>query len=102
MEFVETPLFSKIVKDYLSDDEFSALQWTLALHPESGSIIPNSGGIRKVRWPGKGKGKRDGLRIIYYWKTKSGEIWLLTVYAKSEAENIAPEILKALRKEIDP
>ena len=101
MEFIEAPLFSKLIHDYLNDEEYSALQWSLALHPESGKVIPKSGGIRKLRWPGKGKGKRGGLRIIYYWKNQKGEIWFLTVYAKGEAENISPSTLRVLSKEIE-
>ncbi len=101
MEFIEAPLFSKLIHDYLNDEEYSALQWSLALHPESGNVIPKSGGVRKLRWPGKGKGKRGGLRIIYYWQNQKGEIWFLTVYAKGEAENISASVLRALRKEIE-
>jgi len=101
MEFIEAPLFSRLVADYLSDDEYSALQWTLALHPEAGATIPGAGGIRKLRWQGKGKGKRGGLRVIYYWRSARGEIWLLTLYAKGEAEDIPPQMLKRLRKELE-
>ncbi len=101
MEFIEAPLFSKLIHDYLNDEEYSALQWSLTLHPESGKIIPKSGGIRKLRWPGKGKGKKGGLRIVYYWKNQKGEIWFLTVYAKGEAENISPSTLSIIRKEIE-
>ncbi|PIQ97155.1 MAG: transcriptional regulator [Nitrospinae bacterium CG11_big_fil_rev_8_21_14_0_20_56_8] len=101
MEFVEAPIFSKFVSDYLTDEEYAALQWALALHPETGVIIPASGGIRKLRWAGKGKGKRGGLRIVYYWRNQKGEIWLLTMYAKGEVENLSSKELAALRKEIE-
>jgi hypothetical protein len=63
VEFVETPLFTKLVYEYLSDEEYSALQWALTLRPDAGSVIPGSGGIRKMRWAGKGHGKRGGLSI---------------------------------------
>jgi hypothetical protein len=88
MVIIEAPLFSRLVYDYLSDDEYAALQWALTLHPEMGPII-------------QGKGKRGGLRIIYYWKSKSGEIWLLTLYAKNEAADIPRHLLKMLQQEID-
>lgn len=65
------------------------------------AVIPSSGGIRKLRWAGKGHGKRGGLRVIYYWRDSKGEIWLLTLYAKNEAENIPLHVLRELRKEIE-
>ncbi len=99
--FIEAPAFSRLLHQYLNDDEYAALQWSLALRPEAGAVIPGSGGIRKLRWAGKGHGKRGGLRVIYYWRNRQGEIWLLSVYAKNEAENIPLHVLKALRKEIE-
>lgn len=100
MLFIEAPTFSRLVQKYLDDDQYSALQWALALRPEAGAIIPGSGGIRKLRWGTESRGKRGGLRVIYYCRNKTGEILLLTLYAKNEAENISPEMLRALRKEI--
>jgi len=101
MEFVEAPIFTRLIHKYLDDDEYAALQWALAIQPGAGAIIPGSGGIRKLRWMGKGHGKRGGLRVIYYWRKQAGGIWLLTIYAKNEAEDISPQILRALRKEIE-
>jgi mRNA-degrading endonuclease RelE of RelBE toxin-antitoxin system len=68
MQFIESPIFTKIIHDYLSDDEYSALQWSLSTNPEAGQLIPKSGGLRKIRWAKEGTGKRGGLRIIYYYK----------------------------------
>jgi mRNA-degrading endonuclease RelE of RelBE toxin-antitoxin system len=99
--FIEAPVFSRLVHRYLSDDEYAALQWSLVLRPDAGDVIRGSGGIRKLRWAGKGHGKRGGLRVIYYWQDRKGEIWLLTIYAKNEAEDIPLHVLKALRKEIE-
>ena len=101
MVIIETPLFSRLVYDYLSEDEYAALQWALTLHPELGAIIPSSGGLRKMRWAMPGKGKRGGLRVIYYWRNGAGEIWLLTLYSKNESANIPRHILKTLKEEID-
>jgi len=98
--FIEAPTFTRLVHDYLDDDEYAALQWALALRPEAGPVIPGSGGIRKLRWAAKGRGKRGGLRVIYYWRNREGEIVLLTLYAKNEAENIPLNVLRELRKEI--
>ena len=100
MLFIEAPTFTRLVHDYLDDDEYAALQWALALRPEAGPVIPGSGGIRKLRWAAKGRGKRGGLRVIYYWRNREGEIVLLTLYAKNEAENIPLNVLRELRKEI--
>ncbi len=66
MRFVETSIFSKQVKELLEDEEFRGLQLALLLRPEQGAVIPNSGGLRKIRWGAKGKGKRGGIRAIYY------------------------------------
>jgi mRNA-degrading endonuclease RelE of RelBE toxin-antitoxin system len=79
MVFIEAPIFSKYIYGYLDDESYSALQQALALRPEAGKIIPGSGGLRKIRWAGSGRGKRGGLRIIYFWLRKDGQIWLLTV-----------------------
>jgi mRNA-degrading endonuclease RelE of RelBE toxin-antitoxin system len=100
MEFTELPLFEKHLYDYLDDDEYGAFQWYLAQHPDSGDVIPAGGGIRKVRWSAKGKGKRGGVRIIYYHYTKNAEIILMLIYDKNEMSDISPEMLKRLRKEL--
>ncbi|MFH2122515.1 MAG: transcriptional regulator [Pseudomonadota bacterium] len=100
--FIEAPIFSKVVYDYLTEDELAALQWTLILNPDTGEVIPGSGGLRKIRWSGGGKGKRGGNRIIYYRQTAKGEIWLLTIYAKNEAENIPAHILCKIKEAMEP
>ena len=100
MVFIESPLFSRLLPEHLGDEEYAAFQWALTIHPEAGVLIPGSGGVRKVRWGAEGRGKRGGLRVIYYWKTARNEIWLLTVYDKHEVENIQAHVLKALREEL--
>lgn len=101
MGYIESPLFSKLIGSYLEDEEYAAFQWELALHPERGDLIPGSGGLRKIRWAAKGKGKRGGTRIIYYYKNKKGKIWLLTIYAKNEADTIPISILKKIKEELE-
>lgn len=101
MIFIEAPLFSRLLAEYLSDDEYAALQWALTQRPDAGAIIPGSGGIRKLHWAGSGRGKRGGIRVIYYWKNRAGEIWLLTLYAKNEAADIPLNVLRQLQQEIE-
>ena len=101
MTFVETKLFTKSVQEYLSDDEYSALQQSLIANPEAGHIIPGSGGVRKLRWSVAGRGKRGGIRVIYYLRSGQGQIWMLTLYAKNVSENIPAHVLKKIKEEID-
>ena len=100
MEFIETSIFTKLIYTFLADDEYVALQSHMLKYPETGKIIPGSGGVRKLRWAISGKGKRGGVRVIYYFKQRDSEIWLLTIYSKSETENIPAHILRQIAEEI--
>ena len=66
-----------------------------------GEVVPGSGGVRKVRWGMAGRGKRGGVRVIYFNRLSAGEIWLLVLYAKSEAENIPAHVLRQIKEEIE-
>ena len=101
LTFVESKLFTSLVHEYLSDDEYAALQQALTDNPEAGDVIRGSGGVRKIRWGIAGRGKRGGIRVIYYLRSRQGEIWMLTLYAKNEAEGIPGHILKKIKEEID-
>ena len=101
MIFIETTIFSKLLPKYLNDDEYRSLQWYLLVKPEAWDIVRGSGGVRKVRWALKGKGKRGGIRVIYYWKKSFDEIWLLTLYSKNEKTTIPGHILKKIAEEIE-
>ena len=70
----------------------------IAHNPLAGEVIPGSGGVRKVRWSRQGKGKRGGVRVIYYFHDESAPLFLLTVYAKSRKDNLSAAELWALRK----
>jgi mRNA-degrading endonuclease RelE of RelBE toxin-antitoxin system len=100
MEFIETSIFTKLIYTYLTDDEYLGLQIFLLKHPEEGNIVPGSGGVRKLRWGIAGKGKRGGVRVIYYFKKRNSEIWMLTIYGKSEIENIPAHILRQIAEEV--
>jgi mRNA-degrading endonuclease RelE of RelBE toxin-antitoxin system len=100
-EFIETPLFTKILPRYLNDDDYAKLQNALNAQPEAGDLVPGSGGVRKMRWGVQGRGKRGGLRVIYYFRTTRGLIWMLTLYAKNVRESIPAHVLKELKETID-
>ena len=97
--FVELPAFERRRADYLNDDTFRALQNLLMKHPEAGDAMPDTGGLRKLRFADarRGKGKRGGLRVIYYWWIAGLQFWLFTLYDKDEAPDLTPQQRKALR-----
>jgi len=98
MIFIETPIFTKDVQTMLPDDSYRTLQQALLMRPAAGSLIPGSGGLRKLRWSLPRAGKRGGLRIIYYWDTPSDTIYMLLVYKKNEQEDLTPDQLKILSR----
>jgi len=89
------------VLEYLSDEQYGTLQQALTQNPDAGSVIPGSGGVRKLRWAAPGRGKRGGCRVIYYVKRANGVIWLLTMYPKNVAENIPATVLRRIRQEVE-
>lgn len=101
MIFIETSKFTKLLAEYLSDDEYRMLQWHLKEKPDSGDMVRGSGGVRKVRWAPEGKGKSGGVRVIYYWKKSEHEIWMLTLYSKSERATIPGHMLKKIAEAIN-
>ena len=98
MLFVETPVFTGLVRKSLDDDEYRALQLTLLLRPEQGPLIPGSGGLRKIRWGKEGRGKRGGLRVIYYWDKPSSRCFMLFLYAKNEQGDLTPSQVRTLAR----
>jgi mRNA-degrading endonuclease RelE of RelBE toxin-antitoxin system len=100
MVFIESQIFSRLVYDYLSEDEYSGLQRHLALHPGAGVLVRGGGGARKIRWASSGRGKSGGVRVIYYWITADEQILLLTVYSKSEQGTMTAADLKLISQKI--
>jgi hypothetical protein len=88
MEFIEMQWFSDVLYDYLDDDSYQELQISLIERPDQGDIIPGGGGIRKLRFAAQGKGKRGGVRVIYYWVTKTGQIYMIALYPKGRKDNL--------------
>lgn len=101
LTFVETKLFTQLVAQYLSDEEYRQLQHAIAANPEAGDVVRGSGGVRKLRWGTSGRGKRGGVRVIYYLRLRRGQVWMLTMYAKNETGTIAGPVLKRIKEEID-
>lgn len=98
MRFVETPVFTVALRRHLDDETYRALQLALALRPEQGPIIQGAGGLRKLRWSAQGRGKRGGLRLIYYWEPSSDTFYMLYLYAKNEQGDLASDQVKVLRQ----
>lgn len=101
MVIVETSIFTRQVEGLLTDDEYYQLQIALAQRPDMGKVIVGSGGLRKVRWQAKGKGKRGGVRIIYYWAVEQDRLLMLFIYAKSKQEDLSPDQLKIMKKIVE-
>jgi len=101
MIFIEATTFSKLLPKYLTDEEYRTLQTYLMQKPDAGDLVRGSGGVRKVRWAPEGKGKSGGIRVIYYWKRPDHEIWMLTIYSKSERSTIPGHVLKQIAEAID-
>lgn len=101
MVIIETSIFTNQVQALLSLEEYRKLQMALMLRPYLGTVIPGSGGLRKVRWSLSGRGKRGGVRTIYYWAVASDQILMLLMYAKNERDDLTPTQLKVLRKIVE-
>jgi hypothetical protein len=99
--FIETKLFTQLVKDYLNDEEYGELQQYIMKNPEIGKIITGSGGVRKIRWAREGMGKSGGVRTIYYWAKTKDQVYMLTMYSKSEKEDIDKKTLAQITKELE-
>jgi len=97
--FVELPAFERHRAAYLDDAAFRALQLELMRNPAAGAVIEGTGGLRKMRFadPRRGKGKRGGLRVIFYWWNAGNQFWLFTLYDKDEIADLTPQQRKALK-----
>ena len=99
--FIETKLFTRLVQELLSDEEYQELQTLLIESPDEGKVIPGSGGVRKLRWRSPGRGKSGGYRVIYFAKFDQNVIWMLTMYPKNVQDNISAKMLRQIRNEVE-
>jgi hypothetical protein len=98
---VESPIFQRLWPRYWDEDERAEFATFMALNPEAGAVIRGSGGVRKVRWAREGSGKSSGVRVVYVTRNDAGEVYLLTLYAKSKSANISLETLKEIRRVLE-
>jgi hypothetical protein len=98
MVLIESAVFTRQVRELLTDEEYRRLQWHLALFPMAGDVIPGTGGLRKVRWTTEGGGKRGGTRVIYFHVASQDQIRLLLIYRKGVKDDLAPDEKKVLRR----
>lgn len=94
----ETPLFQRQVRDVWDEAEREEFINFIARNPEIGDVIPDTGGVRKLRWSRAGSGKRGGARVIYFYHDATRPVYLLIVYAKARQENLTPDEKRAVRK----
>ena len=101
MVIIETSVFTRQVRDLLPDEQYRKLQAALVGKPTLGPLIRGSGGLRKLRWALPGKGKRGGVRVIYYWAVGQEQLLMLLMYPKSERDDLSPSQLRLLRKLVE-
>lgn len=97
--FVELSPFARYRADYMDDEGFRGLQYAMMKNPEAGDVIEGTGGLRKLRHrdPRRGKGKRGGLRVIYYWWDGGSQFWLFTLYDKDEMNDLSMDEKRAFK-----
>lgn len=101
MVIIETSIFTRQVTAILTDQEYKGLQEALVSRPTLGDVIVGSGGLRKVRWSGQGRGKRGGTRVIYYWATRQDQLLMLFIYSKNQRDDLSQSQLKTLHRIIE-
>ena len=98
MIFLETPVFTNLLRGSLSDEEYRALQFSLLLRPEQGLLIRGSGGLRKIRWGAGGGGKRGGYRVIYFWHKARSKCYMLFLYRKNDQGDLTAAQVRILSR----
>jgi mRNA-degrading endonuclease RelE of RelBE toxin-antitoxin system len=101
MLIIETRVFTRQITKLIPNGEYRELQQELVLNPDAGNIIPHSGGLRKLRWRSATKGKRGGLRVIYYWYVSEDKIYMLLAYGKGEKDDLSAKEVTRLRELVE-
>ena len=92
----ETSVFTKQATKLLDAQSYRLLQLHLVADPTAGDLIKRSGGLRKIRWQSSGRGKRGGVRVIYYWATEHAALLMLLMYPKNEQDDLTADQVKTL------
>lgn len=95
---VELPEFVAFAERHLTDEERMTIITHLAANPLDGDLLQGTGGLRKVRFAAKGKGKSGGVRVIHYYHGEDLPVFLVTGFAKSEMENIGKSARNLYRR----
>ena len=98
MRFIESPVFTTSLRRHLDDEQYRAMLAALTLRPEQGALIPGGAGLRKLRWGAEGRGKRGGVRTIYYWAVDDDLCYMVYMYAKNEQGDLSPTQIRALAR----
>jgi hypothetical protein len=98
MQFIETPVFTAALRQHWGDETYRALQLSLLLRPTQGPLIQGGAGLRKLRWTAEGRGKRGGVRLIYYWEPIGQTFYMLYLYAKNQQGDLTAAQIKVLAK----
>lgn len=96
MVFIETPVFTRQIKNLIPDSCYLEMQQFLARLPTAGDLVRGSNGCRKLRWKVPGRGKRGGIRLIYFWIKKKDLILMLTAYSKTTTHDLTSVQIKTL------
>lgn len=101
--FIELPPFQRLREEYFDDQSFKDLQNEMMRDPVAGVVIQGAGGLRKIRYGDerRGKGKRGGLRVIYYWNDADNQFWLFAVYNKDQANDLTVTQRKTLKQRLE-
>ena len=98
---IETPIFQSMVEAIWTPSEREDFAVFIGEHPFAGDVIPQTGGLRKLRWSRQGMGKRGGARVIYYTRLPKGDIVLVAVYVKAKFDNLPAQVLNTWKEAYD-
>ena len=101
MEIIETAPFARCRDELFTEEQFRRFEEHLVLNPAAGTLIPGGAGLRKIRWLGSGRGKRGGVRVVYYFRSKTNRLFLIFGYRKSQCEDLTQAQIRGLARIIE-